>query len=83
MKIEIFLFSKDTIGAFDIDSKVKNGRLALIYKEETAKPQIWFQDHSCQWFFIANTFTDYFRLMIMHLGLPNWHYAFTQVGLDP
>lgn len=19
----------------------------------------------------------------MHLGLPNWHYAFTQVGLDP
>ncbi len=21
--------------------------------------------------------------MIMHLGLPNWHYAFTQVGLDP
>ena len=21
--------------------------------------------------------------MIMHLGLPNWHYAFTEVGLDP
>ena len=21
--------------------------------------------------------------MIMHLGIPNWHYAFTQVGLDP
>ena len=20
--------------------------------------------------------------MIMHLGLPNWHYAFTEVGLD-
>lgn len=38
---------------------------------------------SCKWFFIANTFTDYFRLMIMHLGLPNWHYAFTEVGLDP
>lgn len=19
----------------------------------------------------------------MHLGIPNWHYAFTQVGLDP
>ena len=38
---------------------------------------------SCSWFFIANTFTDYFRLMIMHLGLPHWQYAFTQVGLDP
>ena len=68
--------SKD-IGAFDIDSKVKDGRLALIYRGTTAKPQIWFQDNSCGWFFIANTFTDYFRLMIMHLGLPHWQYAFT------
>lgn len=56
---------------------MKNGRLALIFKSASSKPQIWFQDLSCQWFFIANTFTDYFRLMIMHLGIPNWHYAFT------
>lgn len=69
--------SKEQVGAFDIDSKCKNGRLALVYKNPNSKPQIWFQDLSCQWFFIANTFTDYFRLMIMHLGLPNWHYAFT------
>jgi len=65
------------IGAFDIDTKARNGRLAMIYKDYDAKPQIWFQDLSARWFFIANTFTDYFRLMIMHLGLPNWHYAFT------
>jgi tubulin polyglutamylase complex subunit 2 len=75
--------SKD-IGAFDIDTKVKNGRLALIYRNnKPSKPQIWVQDLSCNWYYIANTFTDYFRLMIMHLGLPNWHYAFTEVGLDP
>ena len=56
----------------------------MIYRSnKPAKPQIWFQDLSCKWYFIANTFTDYFRLMIMHLGLPNWHYAFTEVGLDP
>ena len=31
------------IGAFDIDSKVKNGRLALIYRNnKPSKPQIWF-----------------------------------------
>ncbi|CDW78373.1 UNKNOWN [Stylonychia lemnae] len=71
------------IAAFDIDSKVKDGRLALIYRGNTNKPQIWFQDLSCSWFFIAYKFTDYFRLMIMHLGLPHWQYAFTQVGLDP
>jgi hypothetical protein len=32
---------------------------------------------------MASTFTDYFRLMVMHLGLPHWQYAFTDVGLDP
>lgn len=49
----------------------------------TNEPEIWFQDLSCHWHFIAKTFTQYFRLMVVHLGLPNWHYAFTDVGLDP
>lgn len=75
--------SKRFIAAFDMDCKVKDGKLALIYRNTFDKPQVWFQDLSCCWFFIANTFTDYFRLMIMHLGLPHWQYAFTQVGLDP
>lgn len=70
------------MAAFDIDCKVKAGRLAILYRNGTTKPQVWFQDNSCKWFFVANTFTDYFRLMIMHLGLPHWQYAFTQVGLD-
>ena len=38
----LFLISKEQIGAFEIDSKVKNGRLALIFKNSEAKPQIWF-----------------------------------------
>lgn len=71
------------IHAFDIDSNIKDGRLALLFRGGHSKPQIWFQDLSCNWFFIANSFTDYFRLMIMHLGIPNWQYAFTKVGLDP
>ena len=75
--IVIIHSNRKDIAAFDIDSKVKDGRLALMYRGNTNKPQIWFQDLSCSWFFIANTFTDYFRLMIMHLGLPHWQYAFT------
>ena len=72
------------IVAFDMDQRVKDGRLALLYRGDVSKqnPQIWFQDLSCCWYFIANSFTDYFRLMIMHLGLPHWQYAFTNVGLD-
>jgi len=80
---DLLFYRKEQVAAFDIDAKVKDGRLALMYRNNSNKPQIWFQDLSCSWFFIANTFTDYFRLMIMHLGLPHWQYAFTQVGLDP
>jgi hypothetical protein len=68
---------------FEIDSECKDGRVALIYRGTHSKPQIWFQDLSCSWFFLANCFTDYFRLMIMHLGIPNWQYAFTKAGPDP
>jgi tubulin polyglutamylase complex subunit 2 len=72
----------DEITVFDLDKKVLNGRLGLVYIGSYQKPQVFFQDLSGDWFFIANSFTDYFRLMVMHLGLPNWHYAFTEVGLD-
>jgi tubulin polyglutamylase complex subunit 2 len=75
--------SKEEIAAFEIDSETKNGRVALLFKGgSNQKPQIWFQDLSCKWYYIANTFTDYFRVMVMHLGIPNWQYAFTQCGLD-
>lgn len=70
------------VRAFDLDRTVKDGRLALVYRSSDSSPNVYFQDLSCQWFFIANTFTDYFRLMTIHLGLPHWHYAFTEVGLD-
>ena len=72
----------EEITVFDLDKKVLNGRLGLVYTGSNQKPQVFFQDLSGDWFFIANSFTDYFRLMVMHLGLPNWHYAFTEVGLD-
>lgn len=65
-------YSGETVVAFDMDQRVKDGRLALLFRDPNKPPQIWFQDLSCSWFFIANTFTDYFRLMIMHLGLPHW-----------
>merc|ERR1712224_64879 len=69
--------------AFDLDAECCNGRVALLYQTSISRPQVWFQDLSCDWHFIANTFTDYFRLMAMHLGIPHWQYAFTEVGLDP
>lgn len=48
-----------------------------------ADPQVWYSDNSSRWFFIANSFMDYFRLMVTNLGLPDWQSAYTDVGLDP
>eukprot|EP00742_Colponemidia_sp_Colp-10_P006838 GILJ01007327.1.p1 GENE.GILJ01007327.1~~GILJ01007327.1.p1 ORF type:complete len:351 (+),score=31.24 GILJ01007327.1:41-1054(+) len=69
--------------AFCIDHLCADGRLALLYRSGHTDPQVWFQGLSCMWSFLSASFTDYFRLMIMHLGMPRWQYAFTTVGLDP
>jgi hypothetical protein len=38
--------------------------------------QVWMQDQSGEWRPIASSFRDYFRLMIVHLGILGW-----QVGM--
>ena len=43
---------------------------------------VWFLDRSLQWHFLADTFLEYFRLLIVHLGLPQWQYLFTDIGLS-
>uniref|UniRef100_A0A2C9LK00 Knr4/Smi1-like domain-containing protein n=2 Tax=Biomphalaria glabrata TaxID=6526 RepID=A0A2C9LK00_BIOGL len=45
--------------------------------------EIWFLDRSLRWHFICPTFQAYYRLMLMHLGLPHWQLAFTDIGLPP
>lgn len=45
--------------------------------------EIWFLDRSLCWHFLTATFTSYYRLMITHLGLPEWQYAFTPYGPSP
>eukprot|EP01062_Namystynia_karyoxenos_P067677 TRINITY_DN61700_c0_g1_i1.p1 TRINITY_DN61700_c0_g1~~TRINITY_DN61700_c0_g1_i1.p1 ORF type:complete len:295 (+),score=72.97 TRINITY_DN61700_c0_g1_i1:90-887(+) len=60
------------------------GRVCLCYPEgSTTAPEVWFESLDCTWHFIAHTFTDYFRLLIMHLGLPAWCHTFTDSGLPP
>jgi len=75
--------------AFSLDgnNSATDGNIAIIFdstdSENMYKSSIWFEDLSCEWNFVCYTFSDYLRLMIMHLGLPNWQYAFTKVGLNP
>ncbi|KAK3729044.1 hypothetical protein RRG08_005417 [Elysia crispata] len=45
--------------------------------------EIWYLDRSLRWHYLCDSFLAYFRLMLMHLGLPHWHLAFTDIGLPP
>lgn len=37
------MFRTEQIVAFDMDSKMQDGRLGLLFKDNFKKPQIWFQ----------------------------------------
>ena len=74
--------------AFNLDcnNTTIDGKVAMVFDicdKTHISSSIWFQDLSCEWNFISNSFSDYFRLMIMHLGLIGWQYAFTKIGLNP
>ncbi|EPY82252.1 tubulin polyglutamylase complex subunit 2 [Camelus ferus] len=72
---------------FELDPCGGNGKVCLVYKKgKPASAQdagIWFLDRALYWHFLTDTFTAYYRLLITHLGLPQWQYAFTGYGISP
>ncbi|KAJ0023577.1 hypothetical protein NQD34_003476 [Periophthalmus magnuspinnatus] len=73
---------------FELDSCGGNGKVCLVYKNCTPgvvaqSSEVWFLDRSLGWHFLTSSFTSYYRLMITHLGLPEWHYNFTPYGPSP
>lgn len=73
---------------FELDPCDSFGKVCLVYRESKTggtdpKVEIWFLDRGLRWHYIADSFMAYYRLMIMHLGLPQWQYAFTDIGLSP
>ncbi|XP_071446932.1 tubulin polyglutamylase complex subunit 2 [Hetaerina americana] len=51
-----------------------------VSKEE---PRIWLLDRCFEWHFLAHDFAHYFRMMLVHQGLPQWQFRFTPMGLTP
>ncbi|XP_004413272.1 PREDICTED: tubulin polyglutamylase complex subunit 2-like isoform X2 [Odobenus rosmarus divergens] len=72
---------------FELDPCNGNGKVCLVYKR--GKPalaqdaEIWFLDRALYWHFLTDSFTAYYHLLITHLGLPQWQYAFTSYGISP
>ena len=77
--------ASSSVRAFELDSTCEAGRVLLLLGVDLGvrRAQVWFQDGSCALSRIALTFTDYFRLLVLHLGVPRWQYAYTEAGLDP
>ncbi|XP_067840620.1 tubulin polyglutamylase complex subunit 2 isoform X1 [Heptranchias perlo] len=72
---------------FELDYCNGNGKVCLVYKNiqsgvVSSRAEIWFLDRALYWHFLTDTFTAYYRLMLIHLGLPQWQYALTKYGLS-
>jgi len=44
---------------------------------------IWLLDRALRWHYMAPTFVNYYCQMMIHIGLPQWQLAFTDIGLMP
>ncbi|XP_064609475.1 tubulin polyglutamylase complex subunit 2-like [Liolophura sinensis] len=76
-----------TCKLYELDPCDGYGKVCLVYKgckigTLDSKPDIWFLDRALNWHYMCDSFTAYYRLMVMHFGLPQWQYAFTDIGLS-
>jgi len=73
---------------FEIDNCNGFGKVCMVYKASKSgtpseNPEFWFLDRSLNWTYLTQSFTNYYRLLISHLGLPQWPMLFTTDGLPP
>ena len=40
-------------------------------------------DRALGWHLLADSFLTYYRLMLTHVGLPQWQYSLTDIGVTP
>ncbi|KAG6572853.1 tubulin polyglutamylase complex subunit 2 isoform X1 [Phytophthora cinnamomi] len=71
---------KELVG-FVLEASPKYGSVVLLYLD--GAPQIWFRDLRGEWSFLAETFTNYYRMMLTHLGIISWQTIFSDTGVDP
>lgn len=68
---------------FELDRIGDLGIVYLVYTTlETTCPEIYlFEMDTIKWTLLADSFTTYLRMNIVHLGLPCWQFAFASCGL--
>jgi hypothetical protein len=62
-----------------LDDCMGEAQVALVLRSG-GRGQVWLRDAALAWHFLAGSFTEYYRLMTLHLGLPGWQFCLTQHG---
>ncbi|CAM9678165.1 unnamed protein product, partial [Discosporangium mesarthrocarpum] len=63
--------------------RLRTGKGGGDVAEGLAKPEVWLQDLACGWHYMTGSFSSYFRMMVVHLGVLGWQHAYTPMGLSP
>ena len=68
---------------FELSTIAEVAKVCLVYEApEVLNPKIFLLElESLKWIFLAETFTEYLRMNIAHLGLPYWELCFSSCGL--
>ncbi|XP_059608226.1 tubulin polyglutamylase complex subunit 2 [Phlebotomus argentipes] len=68
---------------FELSNICDIAKVCLIYESpDLANPKIFLLEVAAlKWTFLAETFTEYLRMTIAHLGLPYWELCFSNCGL--
>lgn len=68
---------------FELSNIIDLAKVCLVYESpEISNPKIFLlESGSLKWSFLADTFTEYLRMCIAHLGLPYWELCFSSCGL--
>ncbi|CAF0714587.1 unnamed protein product [Adineta steineri] len=75
-------FNTQSWHIFELDPCDGHECVCLVYNPHR-ETSIWFLDRSLHFHRLASTFTDYYRLLLLHCGLPYWHYKYTDFGIPP
>ncbi|XP_026737777.1 tubulin polyglutamylase complex subunit 2 isoform X1 [Trichoplusia ni] len=66
---------------FELDTCRTIGKICLIYTGGSWS--VWLATREGAWGWLSDSFTHYFRMALVHLGLPGWQAAFANLPLIP
>lgn len=68
---------------FELSNIIGIAKVCIVYESsEVQNPKIYLLEmNNLKWNFLAESFTEYLRMAIVHLGLPYWELCFSTCGL--